>query len=280
MKTQSNPSVQAATQPVKHPAKNATQPSLTNHRDKILQHLEDLKLKMPHDAIDQIVRESTEKSYGVWEILERFLAVPSGLKREQAIASRIRRACFPSEATLESYDWSFNLSAGRQAQVMELATGEFVRRSENVTFVGKSGLGKTHIIEGLGKRCCVAGYRVLYTKSAQLIELLNKARAIKSLPQQVRKLRAFDWLIIDEFGFDKLERREISDALSLLYKVIDARVGRSTAVVTNVDFKDWTDYLGDPQIVMAMLDRLVYRSQIVKFDGKSYRAASRPQGAK
>lgn len=94
------------------------------------------------------------------------------------------------------------------------------------------------------------------------------------------KLRAFDWLIIDEFGFDKLERREISDALSLLYKVIDARVGRSTAVITNVDFKDWTDYLGDPQIVMAMLNRLVYRSQIVKFDGKSYRAASRPQGAK
>ena len=254
--------------------------SVTNHRDKILQHLGALKLKMPHEAIDQIVRESTEQGYSAWEILERFLAIPSGLKREQGIASRIRRANFPTESTLESYNWSFNPSAQRQAQVMELATGEFVRRSENVTFVGKSGLGKTHLIEGLGKRCCVAGYRVLYTKSAPLIELLNKARAIKSLPQQVRKLRAFDLLIIDEFGFDKLERREISDALSLLYKVIDARVGRSTAVITNVDFKDWTDYLGDPQIVMAMLDRLVYRSQIVKFDGNSYRAASRPQGAK
>lgn len=233
---------------------------------------------MPQEAIDQTVRESTENGHSVWEILERFLAIPSGLKREQAIASRIRRANFPTEATLESYDWSFNPSAQRQSQVKELATGEFVRRSENVTFVGKSGLGKTHIIEGLAKRCCVAGYRVLYTKSGQLIELLNKARAIKSLPQQVRKIRAFDLLVIDEFGFEKLERREISDALSLLYKVIDARVGRSTAVITNVDFKDWTDYLGDPQIVMAMLDRLVYRSQIVKFDGKSYRAASRPQG--
>ncbi len=235
---------------------------------------------MPDEAIDQIVRESTEKSYSVWEILERFLAIPSGLKQEQAIASRIRRANFPTQATLESYDWLFHPSAQRQAQVMELATCEFVRRHENVTFVGKSGLGKTHLIEGLGKKCCVAGYRVLYTKSAHLIELLNKARVIKSLPQQVRKLRAFDLLVIDEFGFDKLERREISDALSLLYKVIDARAGRSTAVITNVDFKDWTDYLGDPQIVMAMLDRLVYRSEIVKFDGKSYRAASRPQGAK
>ncbi len=91
-----------------------------------------------------------------------------------------------------------------------------------------SGLGKSHIIESLGRRCCAAGYRVLYSKSAALIELLNKARATKSLPQQVRKLRAYDWLIIDEFGFEKLERSEISDALSLLYKVIDARLGRST----------------------------------------------------
>jgi DNA replication protein DnaC len=238
-----------------------------------------LNLKITPETLDQIVTDATAKGASVWEILERFLAVPSGWKREQAIASRLRRAGFPTEATLESYDWAFNPSAQRQAQVLELATGEFIGRHENVTFVGKSGLGKSHLIEGIGKRCCAAGYRVFYTKSAMLMELLNKARAVKSLPQQVRKLRSFDWLIIDEFGFDKLERREISDALSLLYKVIDARVGRSTAVVTNVDFKDWTEYLGDPQIVMAMLDRLVYRSQIVKFDGKSYRAASRPQGS-
>ena len=236
-------------------------------------------IKLTAETLDQIVSDGTARGASVWETLERVLAAPSGLKREQAIASRIRRACFPTEATLESYDWSFNPSARRQAQVLELATGEFIGRGENVTFVGKSGLGKSHLIEGIGKKCCAVGHRVLYIKSAMLLDRLNKARAVRSLPQQVRKLRSYDWLIVDEFGFEKLERAEISDALSLFYKVIDARVGRSTAVVTNVDFKDWTEYLGDPQIVMAMLDRLVHRSQIVKFDGTSYRAASRPKGA-
>ena len=236
-------------------------------------------IKLTAETLDQIVSDGTARGASVWETLERVLAAPSGLKQEQAIASRIRRAGFPTGATLESYDWSFSPSAQRQAQVLELATGEFIGRGENVTFVGKSGLGKTHLIEAVGKKCCAVGHRVLYLKSAMLLERLNKARAVKSLPQQVRKLRSYDWLIIDEFGFEKLERGEISDALSLFYKVIDARVGRSTAVVTNVDFKDWTEYLGDPQIVMAMLDRLVHRSQIVKFDGKSYRAARRPKGA-
>lgn len=45
-------------------------------------------------------------------------------------------------------------------------------------------------------------------------------------------------MTIYEFGFEKLERRAISDTLSLLYQDIDAPVGRSTAVITNVDFKD------------------------------------------
>ena len=59
---------------------------------------------------------------------------------------------------------------------------------------------------------------------------------------------------------------------SLLYKVVDARSGRgSTAFVTNVDFGDWTDYLGDPPLVMALLDRVVDRGNVIRFDGKSYR---------
>jgi len=79
-------------------------------------------------------------------------------------------------------------------------------------------------------------------------------------------------LIIDEFGFDKLERREYPESPSLLYKVVDARSGRgSTAFVTNVDFGDWTEYLGDPPLVMALLDRLVDRAIVIRFDGKSYR---------
>jgi len=66
----------------------------------------------------------------------------------------------------------------------------------------------------------------------------------KTLPRRVRYYGRFDLLIIDEFGFDRLERREYPESSSLLYKVIDSRSGRgSTALVTNVDFKEWTEYL-------------------------------------
>ena len=80
-------------------------------------------------------------------------------------------------------------------------------------------------------------------------------------------------MIIDEFGFDKLEREDYPQASSLLYKVIDGRTrARSTALVTNIDFESWGDYLGDPPLAMAFLDRIVDGAIILKFRGKSYRA--------
>ena len=46
-----------------------------------------------------------------------------------------------------------------------------------------------------------------------------------SIQQPSRDYCGWDLLIIDEFGFDKLERQEVPDALSLLYKVIDGSRG-------------------------------------------------------
>ena len=79
-------------------------------------------------------------------------------------------------------------------------------------------------------------------------------------------------LIIDEFGFDRIERSLCPQAASLWYKIIDARSQRgSTALVTNIDFESWATYLGDGPLAMALLDRVVDGATIVKLKGKSYR---------
>ncbi len=185
---------------------------------------------------------------------------------------RVRTAMFPSSACMESFDWSFNAKTISRGPLEELAMGEFIGRRDNIVFVGKSGLGKSHLIQGIGRACCALGHRVRYVTSAQLLEDLTSAAGDKSLPARVRYYRSFELLIIDEFGFDKLERREYPESPSLLYKVVDARSGRgSTAFITNVDFSQWTDYLGDPPLVMALLDRVVDSAIVIRFEGKSYR---------
>ena len=249
----------------------AKQTAATN-RQSILTHLETLKIRLTEEELDGVVREATKNNYSSWELLERFLAGPANSSRERAIERRLRQASFPTSASLESFDWNFNAKTIPRAPFEELATGEFLGRRDNVAFVGKSGLGKSHLIEGIGRACCALGHRVKYVTSAKLLEELTAAAGDKTLPSKIRRYRSLDLLIIDEFGFDKLERREYPESPSLLYKVIDSRSGRgSTAFITNVDFSDWTDYLGDPPLVMALLDRVVDNAIVIRFEGNSYR---------
>ena len=250
-------------------------------RQQILRHLETLKIPLTHEQIDEILSDGAKSKLSQLQLLERLLAAPANLRRERSIERRLKNARFRDPATFESFDWTFNEKTIDQVQFDELGAGDFIERGDNVVFVGESGLGKSHLIQSVGRRCCVLGYRVRYVTSAELLEELTAASGDKTLLSKVRQYRRFDLLIIDELGFDKLERREYPESSSLLYKVIDSRSRRgSTALVTNIDFKDWSDYLGDPPLAMALLDRVVDGAIIHKFEGKSYRAYRAEQKAK
>jgi DNA replication protein DnaC len=174
---------------------------------------------------------------------------------------------------LADFDWKFNAQSIDRAQIEGLATGQFVRRGENLVMVGQSGVGKSHLLQALARRHCELGYRVRYITSADLLEDLRKSLADQSLPRRIRYWSRFDLVVIDEFGFDRIERGECPQAANLFYKVIDARCGRrSTALATNIDFEAWSDYLGDPPLAMAFLDRVVDGAILLKIRGKSYRA--------
>ena len=243
--------------------------------------METLKIPLTNEQIDEILSAGAKSKLTQLQLLERLLGAPANLRRERGIERRLKNARFRDPATFESFDWTFNQKTIDQVQFEELGAGDFIERGDNVVFVGESGLGKSHLIQSVGRRCCVLGYRVRYVTSAELLEELTAASGDKTLPGKVRQYRRFDLLIIDELGFDKLERREYPESSSLLYKVIDSRSRRgSTALVTNIDFKDWSDYLGDPPLAMALLDRVVDGAIIHKFEGKSYRAYRAEQRAK
>ncbi|MGH3595161.1 MAG: IS21-like element helper ATPase IstB [Mycobacterium sp.] len=243
-------------------------------RQRILEHCQTLRFVLSAEELDEILRRAEKERLSHLELIEHLLSVPAQRRRERSTELRIKNAKFRDPtATLETFDWKFNGQYIDRGQMEELATGGFIDRRDNLVFVGQSGLGKSHLIQAIGRRCCVAGNRVRYILSAELLLELGKSLADGTMPKRLRYYAGFELLIIDEFGFDKLEREENPQATSLLYKVIDNRTRkRSTALVTNVDFETWGSYLGDPPMAMAMLDRVVDGAIIHKFQGKSYRA--------
>jgi DNA replication protein DnaC len=242
-------------------------------RGKILADFAALRVPLAPEAFDAVTARAEREGLSHLEFLHLVIAEQAARRRERSIARRIREGCFRESKTLATFDWQFNAKAIDRARIEDLATGEFIRRRDNLVLAGQSGVGKSHIIQSVAQQACVLGWRVRYTTSADLLMDLRASLADQTLPSRVRYYAKFDLLIIDEFGFDRLERTEAPQAASLLYKVIDARnEQRSTALVTNIDFQVWGEYLGDPPLAMALLDRIVDGAIILKIAGKSYRA--------
>jgi DNA replication protein DnaC len=252
--------------------------------DRLVQDFADLRIPLRREQLETLLRRAEQEGLSHLDFLHLLIGEQAAQRRERSIAHRIHEARFREAKTLATFDWQFNAPAIDRVQIEELATGAFIRRRDNLVLVGQSGVGKSHIIQAIGQTACQQGYRVRYVTSAGLLQDLTVALAGQTLPQRVRHYAGFDLLIIDEFGFERIERLEGRQAASLLYKIIDARSQqRSTALVTNVDFEAWGEYLQDPPLATAFLDRIVDGATIVKIKGKSYRAhraQQQPKAAK
>lgn len=246
-------------------------PTIPNRRDQVLADFATLRLPVSDEQLDAALKHAQDAGLSHLDFLHRLLSDQAGLRRQRSIERRIRDAHFRDLKPLSEFDWNFNPSISR-VQIETLAQGDFIRRRQNVVFVGQSGLGKSRLLQNIGQAACVLGYRVLYTTSGLLLEDLTAALADNTIHERIRFYARPQLLIIDEFGFDRIERSVCPQAASLWYKIIDARSQRaSTALVSNIDFAAWADYLGDAPLAMALLDRLVEGATIVKLQGQSYR---------
>jgi DNA replication protein DnaC len=263
--------------PKKTPKTNPTKPTkATSLRDQILADFATLRVPVTAEQLDAALKQAQDTGGSHLEFLQRLLADQAGLRRSRRIERLIKDACFREALPLSTFDWSFNPAIPR-LQIEALAQGDFIHRHQNVVFVGQSGLGKSRLIQSIGLAACMLEQRVHYLTSGELLEDLTAAMADQTIHNRVRFYAKFQLLIIDEFGFDRIERAVCPQAASLWYKIIDARSQRgSTALVTNIDFEAWADYLGDAPLAMAMLDRVVDGAVIVKLKGKSYRLHRNP----
>ncbi|MGO9467133.1 MAG: ATP-binding protein [Isosphaeraceae bacterium] len=233
-----------------------------------------LGFPLPADALDTALSVAEKESLSHLEFLHRLLAGPAEARRQRAFERRIRDARFRELTTLDGFDWAFNAKGVDRRAVEQLASCDFVRRRENVVLVGQTGLGKSRILQAVGHAACILGYRARYATSAKLLQESTAALADGSFGQLLDGYARWDLLLIDEFGFDRWERAAQAQASTFYYRLLDARTARrSTMLATNIEFKAWADYLGDPPLATAFLDRLVDGAVILKLSGRSYRAA-------
>ena len=111
-------------------------------REQVLADCAALQVPLRAEQLDALLSRAEQEGMSHLDFAHRLLSEQADQRRERRIAYRIRQACFRDAHTLATFDWQFNAQAIDRTQIEALATGDFIRRKENLVFVGQSGVGK------------------------------------------------------------------------------------------------------------------------------------------
>ena len=181
---------------------------------------------------------------------------------------RYKKSGLDERATLHDFDWRFNPKLPRQA-CFELLTLKFIGDGANALIIGRPGTGKSHVAKAVAYQATLQGYDVQYLEADSAFAKYSLASAAEQ-GKLLQNLIEPDLLILD----DLFLARRIADAgAELLQTIIHQRykMRRSVVVTSNRVVQDWGKYLGDNTMSGTILDRLMHRSVLLEFEGKSYR---------
>lgn len=205
------------------------------------------------------------------QMLERVLSDEMAWRHERLVARLIREAHFPSIKTIDAFDWR-HPTAIPQSLILHALELDFVAKRGHLIFLGRGGLGKTHLATAIGYAACQREIRTLFTTAADMINRLVASKVDHSLERVLRRYCSPRLLIIDELGYLPLDK----EGRDLFFQVISKRSEAGSVILTtNKAFRDWGEVFQDNAVATAIAERLIENGDLIKIEGSSYRVKRR-----
>jgi len=188
-------------------------------------------------------------------------------RENRRLGTRLKKAKLRHTCCIEDLD--FRTPRGLdKALILSLAACAWIAKGINVLITGPTGVGKSYLACALGHKACLEDHSVLYLRLPRLFEELRLAKADGSYGKLMMTYAKTSLLVLDDWGLTPLSDSQRRDLLELLE---DRHGLRSTIVTSQLPVNLWHDYLGDPTLADAILDRLVHSAHKINLKGESMR---------
>lgn len=230
-----------------------------------------LKLSAIADNLDDMVRNAQDNQVTFLDFVNMLMQQEINHRMEKDKQRRQKHARLPLDFNLDLYDHSFSNGIGKQqlAQLRELG---WLEQNFNVILMGPSGTGKTYIAAGLCFDAVEQGYRAYFKSMEELVGILRKKDITRTAAAEYKRILKSHLLVIDDIMMFPVNHEDAVTFFNLINELHDKT---SLIITTNKSPKQWTEVLKDTVLTTALLDRILYRCEVIKLEGNSYRMENR-----
>ena len=231
--------------------------------------LETLRLHGMRTTLETRVIQANQGEASFLESFSYLVQDEIDSRRTRLIERRFRASGLDERKTLTEFDWGFNPRIPKK-DIFELVTIKFIQNGEDALLIGSPGTGKSHIAKTIAHAATQACHQVVYREAHTFFENIFEATQTGKKKKITKLFSETDLLIIDDLF---LRKRVPEDAADDLLDIILNRYSKrkSTLITSNRPVEDWGKLLKDNAASSAILDRLLHRGHMLKFEGKSYR---------
>ena len=194
------------------------------------------------------------------------------MRANEKTAYYLRLAKLRLPASVEQIECSASRNLTKQ-QLAFLAEGNYLGQGENILITGSTGCGKSFLACALGHQACIQGYKTTYLNMNRLIEKVTLSKLDGSYIKLLNHLERQTLIILDDFGLQPLTQEIRLTILQLL----EDRYGKKSIIITSqLPVAKWYDYINDPTLADAIMDRLTANAIRIELKGESMRRKKLP----
>ena len=188
-------------------------------------------------------------------------------RKHRSLQRRISQSRIGRFKPMADFDWRWPKKIDR-ATIEELFTFKFLDEAVNVVLVGPNGVGKSMIAQNLVYQSLLRGHTARFITASEMLNDLASQDGIMGLQRRLRFYSQPHLLVVDEVGYLSYGNRQAD----LLFEIVTRRYQKKSIIMTtNKPFAEWNGVFPNSACVVALIDRLVHKAEILQIDGASYR---------